>query len=136
MDTVSDPFSRHALTPCRFYSVSLTNQRTQTSDTWFRYLIKNTRHDAVENEIRYIWLKFNIFTRWEEATKHTFLVVFDPKPPVKEGILSCIVVPERAPDRAGDLEDPYWIHVQILQHVTSQVPSREENLAPTLRTTT
>ncbi|KAM7210046.1 hypothetical protein V8F06_014568 [Rhypophila decipiens] len=87
-------------------------------NTWFRYLIKQIRPGISENEVGYTWLKFNVFTRWEKATNHTFLVVFDPKPPVKEGILSCIDIPKRAPDQAGDLEDPYWIHVQILQHVT------------------
>jgi hypothetical protein len=76
-----------------------------------------TQHSAATDDISFSWLKFNIYTRWETITKHTFLVVFDPKPSVKEDILSSIAIPKWAANQPGDLEDPYWVHVQILQHV-------------------
>lgn len=76
-----------------------------------------TQQNAAKNQISFSWLKFNIYTRWETVTKHTFLVVFDPVPSLKEEILSSFAIPERTANQPDDLEDPYWVHVQILEHV-------------------
>jgi hypothetical protein len=83
-------------------------------DTWFRFIVKQTRQDNSTGKIDFKWLKWNVFTHWVSATKETFLIAFDPADTVKEGILSITI-----PRQPKDLQDPYWVHVLLLERVAT-----------------
>ncbi|KAF1962462.1 hypothetical protein CC80DRAFT_435461 [Byssothecium circinans] len=79
-------------------------------NTWFRALVKQTHEHAQEGQKDYIWYKHNIFTRWLASTSQTILLVFDPKPVVRQRLLS-------APLYISSLStsDPYWIYDCLLE---------------------
>lgn len=61
----------------------------------------------------YIWYKFNIFTRWISSTNQSIVLVFDPRPAVKERLLS----PLLDSSDLCDVNDPYWIHAIFAEEV-------------------
>ena len=82
-------------------------------DTWFRFLIKQTFEDAPKGQKNYLWYKFNIFTRWISNTNRSIIVVFDPRPAVKERLPS----PLLGSLDLLDVRDPYWIHALFAEEV-------------------
>ncbi|KAK3303713.1 uncharacterized protein B0T15DRAFT_541030 [Chaetomium strumarium] len=94
----------------------------KTYNTWFRFLVKMTEPAPGSRKIAYHWLKWNVFTHWVSKTKQTFLIAFDPKDFVKKVILS-ITLPapldlsQEPPTVRCIYEDPYWVHVPILEQV-------------------
>jgi hypothetical protein len=75
-------------------------------DTWFRFLVKQTLESASQGQKDYVWYKFNIFTHWTLETNRSIILVFDPRPAVKDRLPS----PLLDSIELGDMSDPYWIH--------------------------
>lgn len=63
----------------------------------------------------YEWLKLNVFTRLNYATRRTEVVVFDAKPKVQERILK--LLPKTI--NLVALEDPYFIHALFAEAVVA-----------------
>ncbi|KAM7209980.1 hypothetical protein V8F06_014637 [Rhypophila decipiens] len=93
------------------------NNRLKAYNTWFRFLVKPTNTDVIAGHINYHWLKWNVFTHWISATNETFLIAFDAKEPVREGLLS---MPLPANNDPGFFKDPYWIHALVLEQVAAR----------------
>lgn len=83
------------------------------SDTWFRFLIKHTLKGLPKDKKDYLWYKFNIFTRFLPTTKQNIILIFDPRPEIKDripsGIFSSLAL--------CHVSDPYWIHTLFAEEV-------------------
>lgn len=89
----------------------------ESCSTWSRALVKHfdtlPAVDA-EPDIKYCWLKFNLFTRWIMPDKMVVLA-FDPVPIIKEWL--CLPFMEQLNDE--ELQDPYWPYTHILEKLVS-----------------
>ncbi|TLD31564.1 hypothetical protein PspLS_02208 [Pyricularia sp. CBS 133598] len=81
-------------------------------NTWSRFLVKKIWEPKAGDEIKYQWLKFNIFTRWLPSTNQMVVLLFDPLPDVKERIYARLerVIPDSRPQQ----HDHFWVHSRIL----------------------
>ncbi|CZR58840.1 uncharacterized protein PAC_08732 [Phialocephala subalpina] len=61
----------------------------------------------------YLWYKLNIFTHWIPSSKRSIVIVFDPRPAVRERLPSPLL------DFANstDTTDPYWIHARFVEEL-------------------
>ena len=82
-------------------------------DTWFRFLVKQTFEDTHRGEKDYVWYKFNIFTCWTLKTNRSIVLVFDPRPAIKDRLPS----PLLDSCEMSDITDPYWIHALFAEEL-------------------
>ncbi|KAI6367828.1 hypothetical protein MCOR25_004793 [Pyricularia grisea] len=82
-------------------------------NTWSRFLVKKIWEPVPNTDIKYQWLKFNVFTRWLPSTNQMVFLLFDPLPDVKNKIYARLkkAIPECRPQQQ---HDHFWVHSQIL----------------------
>lgn len=76
-------------------------------------MVKQTFQNIPSGQKDYLWYKFNVFTRWIPSTNNSIVVVFDPRPAVKDRLPS----PLLDSLDTTDLSDPYWIHTAFAEEV-------------------
>lgn len=76
-------------------------------------MIKQTFQNVAKGQKDYLWYKFNVFTRWVSSTNQSIILVFDPRPAVKERLPS----PLLDSSDPSDVNDPYWIHSLFAEEV-------------------
>lgn len=59
----------------------------------------------------YKWTKFNIFTQWQTPTGSTVILVFDPRPDLRQLMLSLIFDDLQS----RELSNPLWMYPRILE---------------------
>ena len=67
----------------------------------------------MDKENDYLWYKLNAFTRWIPSTRQSIVVVFDPRPKVKERVLNSLL----ESSDVSDSSEPYWIHSLFTQEI-------------------
>ena len=84
-------------------------------DTWFRFLVKDMLSDWMHtpDNKNHVWLKLNVFTHMDHATRRTAVIVFDVGPKVQERILK--VLPKAMNLVTSD--DPYFIHALLAEAI-------------------
>ena len=85
------------------------------ADTWFRFLVKRTLSEGAptRDQKDYEWVKLNVFTRWNSATKKTIVVAFDAKPTVQQRLRN--LQPNGADVTC--LGNPFFIHTLLVEVV-------------------
>ncbi|KAJ5333364.1 uncharacterized protein N7506_007147 [Penicillium brevicompactum] len=78
-------------------------------NTWVYFEFK-----LLPKNMHYYWTKLNVFTRWVEATKQTFILLFDPNPSILETVPASL----RGFNPAL-LGDPYWPYPILLDTVAN-----------------
>ncbi|TLD20567.1 hypothetical protein PspLS_08275 [Pyricularia sp. CBS 133598] len=69
-----------------------------------------------DTDIKYQWLKFNLFTTWLPSTNQIIFFVFDPVPDVKNKIRDRL---KKAILDCHQQRDHFWVYSQILHDVIS-----------------
>lgn len=95
------------------------NSTNKATDTWFRFLVKDMLSEWVlpPDHKNYEWLKLNVFTRSDYASKRTVAVVFDAKPKVQEKLVK--LLPKTKTINLDALGDPYFIHALFAEAVVA-----------------
>jgi Mg2+ and Co2+ transporter CorA len=76
-------------------------------DIWAYFETKQTRAD-----LKYDWIKLNIFTRWVPSTNQTFLLLFDPIMPIRKSFLQTL-----SKLTLSGLSIPFWPYSHVLEIV-------------------
>lgn len=92
----------------------LAESRLTETDTWVYFEVKLLPKNIED----YYWNKLNVFTRWVEATKQTFILVFDPKFDPKPSIGDLVKDSLLGFDHAL-LGDPYWPYPTLFDIVAN-----------------
>jgi hypothetical protein len=85
---------------------------SQTTDTWFALLLKHVlqKKDKHNPGKDYYWNKIHAFTRWKPGGK-TDILIFNARDTFK----TRFPIPILNELDQRSLQDPYWIHVYILE---------------------
>lgn len=87
------------------------------TDTWFRFLVKDMLSEWMYSpgNKNYEWLKLNVFTRSDYATKKTAVVIFDAKLKVQQKLIN--ILPKTI--NLVSLDDPYFAHSLFAEAVVA-----------------
>ncbi|KGO76230.1 hypothetical protein PITC_036560 [Penicillium italicum] len=77
------------------------------ANTWAYFEIKQTHAN-----LKYDWIKLNIFTRWIASTNRTFLLLFDPELSVQELILQSL---SNSTPSQSQLRIPFWPYSHVFE---------------------
>ncbi|KAI1418306.1 hypothetical protein F5Y13DRAFT_183949 [Hypoxylon sp. FL1857] len=76
-------------------------------NTWAYFEVKQ-----LNAELRYEWVKINIFVRWLVPTNQTIIIAFDTKSTIAEHVQDTLRNPE-----LKDLKDPFWVYARLASDV-------------------
>ncbi|KAH6867302.1 hypothetical protein B0T10DRAFT_573012, partial [Thelonectria olida] len=80
--------------------------------TWCRFKMKHAWLTNDQN-VEYYWPKLNMFSRWYRSTSHTVVIVFDPKPHLRQKFTSCL----HSNIDPRELHDPFWIYPRLVEEI-------------------
>ncbi|KAI0138986.1 hypothetical protein F4776DRAFT_45605 [Hypoxylon sp. NC0597] len=105
----------------------------ESCSTWSRALVKQFTASSKpegDSEIKYQWLKYNLFTRWAFPGR-IMILVFDPVESIQKRL--CTILMQNLEEK--ELRDPYWPYAHILEEIVSLQDTSVWSLRNLVRTT-